>query len=158
MSSYRIKELNCAIEQLDNLRKSLDYIRATTARSELAATVRDFQGKACALREELEDSVAAYSGDLLTLIAEEMEAAELARGESGQDIVLTLSELRRTDGDNEPLALDRDLRVLHKTWKESCFPEEMQSRLAEAKLASSFGIQAATVLTKYFDEIKERSE
>lgn len=158
MNSCHIQELTCAIEQLDTLRKSLDYLRATTARSELAETVRSFQGNASALREELEDSIAAHSGDLLTLIAEEMETAELARGEGDKDIVCTLDELRRSDEDNAPVALDRDLRVLHKAWKESCLPEELQSRLVEARLASSFGLQAGTVLTMYYDEIKERAE
>lgn len=158
MFSYHIQDLTSALEQLESLRNSLDYIRATTVRSGLAETVRDFQGKASALREELEDSIAAHSGNLLTLIAEEVEAAEIARGEGDEGLVCTLGELRRQGENKEPIALDRDLRVLHKTWEESRTSEDLEIRLSEAKFASEFGLQAAAVLTKYHEDIKKRAE
>lgn len=158
MFSYHIQELTGAIEQLESLRKSLDYIRATTARSELAETVRDFQGKAAALREELENSIAAHLGDRLTDIAEEMEAGEIARGEIHEDIIFSLGELRRMAKENEPLVLDRDLRILQKAWEESFLPEDFLRRSTEARLVSGFGSQAATVLAKYYEEIKGRAE
>lgn len=39
-------ELSYALEQLDALRKSLDYLRSTTDRSELAESFLNFQGRA----------------------------------------------------------------------------------------------------------------
>lgn len=91
----------------------------------------------------------------MTHVAAEMEAAEIARGESDEGVLFTLNELRQKEEDMSPVALDRDLRLLHLAWKESSFPEQLQSRLANVKLASEFGAQAAAVLVKYYDEIQK---
>lgn len=158
MFSYHIQELTGALEQLESLRKSLDYLRATTARSELAETVREFQGKASILQQELEDSIAAHSGHLLACIAEDMETAEVVRGQGNEDIICTLGELRRIGEAQLSIVLDRDLRVLHKIWGESRLPEELHSRLGEEKLVSNFGLQVAAVLIKYYEKIKIHME
>lgn len=150
--------LNSALEQLRTLRQTLDFIRAETPRKELAETVRSSQGVMAALLEELEESIVHRSGYRLTILAEQIEAELRNQGRQDDEAIWSIAELWEQAKAHEQLALDRDYRVLGQAWQDSCFADQLQSRLERMVLLTDIGHQTAKVLVQHYDDAKARFE
>lgn len=139
--------LEAALGKLDDLRLTLEDIRVVTPRDELVEAVRHFQGKLIVLRDHLEQSQASQLGSQLVRIAEELEE----RSEEG---VFTIGELI---DQATPLEIDNSYKWLAKAWEVSTVGDDLELMADHSWAAGSVGYQAAHVLAKNFNYVKEKT-
>lgn len=156
-TANKVATLNHAKELLQELRHTLDLIRAGTPREDMAEAVSAARAPLAMLQAEIEDSIAYSIGWHLSNAVEDIEANAANEGQTIGDEFRTVPELRLASGRTEPRELDRDYRMLGQAWEASCLSDQLELRLERAQLQTRIGEVAAKILRDHYEAVKERT-